>query len=54
MSERPHVENGPDEERYFEGMVLVNDGTKIGGINETLDDIGFLGYLYTKLPKKKK
>jgi hypothetical protein len=26
VAERPHVENGPDEEKYFEGMVLVDDG----------------------------
>ena len=24
MSERPYVENGPDEERYVEGQVLIN------------------------------
>ncbi len=53
VSERPHVENGVDEEKYFEGMVLVDDGTQIGGINETPDDIGFLGCLYTKQSRKK-
>ncbi len=34
-------------------MVVINDRIRIGGINDTPDDIGFLGYLYTKLPKKK-
>ncbi len=29
-------------------MVAINNGTKIGGINETPDGVGFLGYLYTK------
>ncbi len=52
VSERPHVENGADEEKYFEGMVVIDDGTKVGGINETPNDVGFLGYLYTKQPKK--
>ena len=52
-AERPHVENGPDEEKYFEGMVLVNDGTRIGGINETPDYVGFLDYLHTKQPREK-
>jgi len=36
--------------RYGEGVVLTNNGSKIGGINETPEDIGFLGYLYSKLP----
>jgi hypothetical protein len=34
-------------------MVVINDRIRIGGINDTPDDIGFLGYLYSKLPKKK-
>ena len=53
MSERPYVENGEDEEKYLEGMVVTDNGTRIGGINDTPDDTGFLGYLYSKLPKKK-
>ena len=53
MSDRPYLENGADEERYLEGMVVINDRIRIGGINDTPDDIGFLGYLYSKLPKKK-
>jgi hypothetical protein len=53
VSDRPYIENGADEERYLEGMVVINDRIRIGGINDTPDDIGFLGYLYTKLPKNK-
>ncbi len=53
MSDRPYIENGADEERYLEGMVVINDRIRIGGINDTPDDIGFLGYLYSKLPRKK-
>ncbi len=48
------LHNGPDEERYVEGMVVINNGSRIGGINDTSEDIGFLGYLGTKLPKKNK
>ena len=32
---------------------MTNGGSKIGGINDTPKNIGFLGYLYTKQPKKK-
>jgi hypothetical protein len=53
VSDRPYIENGADEERYLEGMVVINDRIRIGGINDTPDDIGFLGYLYSKLPKKR-
>ncbi len=53
VSDRPYLENGADEERYLEGMVVINDRIRIGGINDTPDDIGFLGYLFSKLPKKK-
>ncbi len=53
MSDRPYLENGADVERYLEGMVMINDRIRIGGINDTPDDIGFLGYLYSKLPRKK-
>ena len=35
ISDRPYLENGPDEERYVEGMVVVNNGSRIGGINDT-------------------
>lgn len=52
MSERPYVENGPDEERYIEGQVLFEKGSDIGGVYDLPEDIGFLGYLNTKLPEK--
>ena len=32
---------------------MTNDGSKIGGINDTPEDIGFLGYLYSKQPEEK-
>jgi len=53
VSDRPYLETGEDEERYLEGMVVTNNGSRIGGINDTPDDIGFLGYLYTKQSKKR-
>jgi len=34
-------------------MVVINNESKIGGgINDTPEDIGFLGYLNTKLPEE--
>ena len=34
-------------------MVVINNESKIGGgINDTPEDIGFLGYLNTKLAEK--
>jgi len=54
MADRPYVEDGLDEERYVEGMVVINNGSRIGEINDTPEDIGFLGYPGTKLPKKNK
>ena len=45
VSDRPYLENGADEERYLEGMVVINDRIRIGGINDTPDDIGFLGFV---------
>jgi hypothetical protein len=53
VSDRPYLENGSDEERYVEGMVVINNGTRICGINDTPKGMGLVGYLYTKLPKKK-
>ena len=53
MFERPYVENGEDEERYIEGQVVINEGSKIGGVYDVPENIGFLGYLYTKLPEEK-
>jgi hypothetical protein len=53
MSERPYVENGEDEERYLEGQVLINNGNKISGVYDSPENIGFLGYLYSKLPERK-
>ena len=53
MSEKPYVEDCEDEERYIEGQVLIDKGTDIGGVNDLPDDIGFLGYLYSKLPREK-
>lgn len=52
VSERPYVENGEDEERYIEGQVLVEKGSDIGGVYDLPENIGFLGYLNTKLPEK--
>lgn len=52
VSERPYVENGKDEERYIEGQVLAEKGSDIGGVYDLPEDIGFLGYLNTKLPEK--
>ncbi|OGP88645.1 MAG: hypothetical protein A2157_16450 [Deltaproteobacteria bacterium RBG_16_47_11] len=52
MSERPYVEDGKDEERYIEGQVLVEKGSDIGGVYDQPENIGFLGYLNTKLPEK--
>jgi hypothetical protein len=52
MSERPYVEDGEDEERYIEGQVLVEKGIGIGGVYDLLENIGFLGYLNTRLPEK--
>ena len=52
MTETPYVHNGVEVERYLEGMV-ANGGSKIGGINDTPDDIAFVGYLYAKVPRKK-
>jgi hypothetical protein len=46
------LRNGPDEERYVEGMVVINEGSKIGGVYDTPENIGFGGYLYSKLPEK--
>jgi Fic family protein len=31
------LRNGKDEERYLEGMVVINDRIRIGGINDTPD-----------------
>jgi hypothetical protein len=53
VSERPYVENGEDEERYVEGQVVINNGSKIGGVYDVPENIGFLGYLYSKLPEDK-
>ena len=52
VSERPYVENGEDKERYIEGQVVINNGSKIGGVYDVPENIGFWGYLYTKLPEK--
>lgn len=46
------LHNGEDEERYIEGQVLVEKGSDIGGVYDQPEDIGFLGYLNTKLPEK--
>ena len=60
VSETPYVENG-DEERYVEGQVLVEKGSDIGGVydlpqcagvSDLHGEIGFLGYLNTRLPEK--
>jgi hypothetical protein len=68
VSERPYVggtcpasptreggrlHNGKDEQRYIEGQVLVEKGSDIGGVYDLPDNIGFLGYLNTKLPEEK-
>jgi hypothetical protein len=53
MSDRPYLENVEDEERYLEGVVVINNGSRIGGIDDTPCDIGFLGYLYAKQPRQK-
>ena len=42
VSERPYVENGKDEERYIEGQVVINEGSKIGGVYDVPENIGFL------------
>jgi len=52
-SERPYVEDGEDEERYVEGQVVVDNGSKIVGVYDVPENIGFLGYLNTKLPEEK-
>ena len=52
-SEGRRLHNGEDEERYIEAQVLIKKGSKIGGINDTPEDIGFLGYLFSKLPEEK-
>jgi hypothetical protein len=52
MSERPYVEDGEDGERYVEGQVAFNSGSKIIGVYDVPDNIAFLGYLNTKLPEE--
>ena len=52
MSERPYVEDGEDEERYVEGQVAFNSGSKIIGVYDVPENIAFLGYLNTKLPEE--
>ncbi len=52
MSERPYVEDGEDEERYVEGQVAFNGGSKIIGVYDVPETIAFLGYLNTKLPEE--
>lgn len=52
MSERPYVEDGEDEERYVEGQVAFNGGNKIIGVYDVPENIGFLGYLNSKLPEE--
>jgi len=34
-------------------MVVTNNGSRIGGINDTPDIIGFFGYLHSKQPEEK-
>lgn len=53
VSERPFVENGEDEAKYIEGQVVLNGGDKIGGVYEVPENIGFLGYLYSKLTEQR-
>ena len=52
ISARPYVENGDGEERYIEGRLVLNGGSRIAGVTETPEGIGFLGYLYSKLPEE--
>jgi len=37
MSDRPYVEDGPDEERYVEGMVVIRQVRDIGGTSSAGD-----------------
>ena len=43
-----------EEKRYIEGQVLFENGFDIGGVYDQPENIGFLGYLNTKLPEKNK
>jgi len=47
------LRNGEDEAGYLEGQVVTNGGSKIVGINDTPENIGFVRYLYSKLPMEK-
>ena len=65
ISETPYAENGDEseEKRYIEGQVIFMNGCNITGvydlpqcpgISELHGEIGFLGYLNTRLPENAK
>jgi hypothetical protein len=61
LSETPYVDNDEEEKTYIEGQVLFENGCNIvgvydfpqcPGIHDLHGNIGFLGYLNTRLPEK--
>jgi hypothetical protein len=61
VSETPYADNEEEEKTYIEGQVLIVNGCNIvgvydfpecPGIHDLHGNIGFLGYLNTRLPEK--
>ena len=61
VSETPYADDDDEEKRYIEGQVIFVNGCNIvgvydlpqcAGIHDLHGEIGFLGYLNTRLPEK--